>query len=181
MQLSPSSAKRKIMFSAYRHSAQAYRQVATETSITSARPIELVILLYQGAIDALTQALAAPASDLPAHHAPGSSERRTEPGGERSTTHSAASSAAIARAIRIIDEGLNASLDDSGGEITAQLRDLYLYMTQQLLQARLHNDHRPVEEVRKLLTELNLCWSEIAARPPEPVMQARGGMAGAPA
>ena len=38
-------------------------------------------------------------------------------------------------------------------------------MTQPLLSARLHDDHRSVEEVRRLLMELHVCWMEIAARP----------------
>ena len=146
------------MFSAYRHCAQAYRQVAHETSITSGRPIDLVLLLYQGTVDALNQALAAPVTRIAPK--PGQAAAAAPAAHDR-----AARSSAIGRAIRILDEGLNASLDDAGGEITVQLRDLYAYMTQQLLSARLHDDHRPVEEVRRLLMELHVCWVEIAARP----------------
>ena len=130
------------MFSAYRHSTQAYIQVATETGVAGAKPVDLVIMLYEGAIDALTHALA-----------------------HVKTADRAARGASIGRAIRIIDEGLKASLDDAGGDITQQLHSLYAYMTQRLLAAKLHDERQPAEEVRTLLKDLQACWLEISVRP----------------
>ena len=128
------------MFGAYRNFTQAYRQVGLETGIAAARPIDLILMLYDGAIDALTCALT--------RHQAGA-------GG--------AHSADLTRAIRIIDEGLSASLDPNGGAIGGQLRDLYGYMTRRLLAASLSREAAPIEEVRKLLGELRSAWSELAA------------------
>lgn len=142
------------MFSAYRHSTQAYAQVATETGVAGAKPVDLVIMLYEGAIDALTHALA--------HVKP---------------ADRAARGASIGRAIRIIDEGLKASLDDAGGDITQQLHSLYAYMTQRLLEAKLHDQRQPAEEVRTLLKDLQACWLEISVRPAAPLRAAGQPMA----
>ena len=50
---------------------------------------------------------------------------------------------AIGRAARIVDEGLKASLDLSGGgTLAADLADLYAYITLRLTQANLRNDAR---------------------------------------
>ena len=65
------------------------------------------------------------------------------------------------RAIRIIEEGLKASLDPEVGEISANLAMLYDYMTRTLLQANLHSNADQYEEVTRLLKDLREAWQQI--------------------
>lgn len=129
------------MFAAYRNAAASYAQVRVETGVAGARPIDLVVMVYEGAIEALGKAAAQiRAGDI------------------------AAKNASITRAIRIIDEGLRATLDPRGGEITANLSNLYDYMGRRLLQASARNDADMVDEVRALLLELKSAWDELSRR-----------------
>ena len=130
------------MFAAYRNPARAYAGVAVETSVAAARPIDLVVMLYDGALEGINKALA-----------------------NMQSGNIAAKGEAITRVIRIIDEGLKASLDTRGGDLTKQLHDLYDYMNNRLLVGSLKNDTAPLEEVRALLQDLKGAWDEIARRP----------------
>ena len=74
----------------------------------------------------------------------------------------------MTRAIAIVDEGLKGCLDPSGGEIAAQLSQLYDYMCRRLLLASLRNDAAGLDEVARLLSELRGAWAKIdPAAPPE--------------
>ena len=129
------------MFAAYRTPAAAYRHLAVETALTDASPHRMMAMLYDGALDAVARArMALAGRDI------------------------AQRGAAIAKAIRIIDEGLKASLDDRGGEITRNLRDLYVYMTRRLIEANLHADDGALQEVGRLLETLREGWNGIAPK-----------------
>jgi flagellar protein FliS len=129
------------MFAAYRNAAASYNQVRIESGVPNARPIDLVIMVYEGAIEALAKASAQlRAGDI------------------------AAKNITISRAIRIIDEGLRAPLDVRAGDIAANLGDLYDYMTRRLLQGSARNDAAMIDEVRNLLVELKGAWDELASR-----------------
>jgi flagellar protein FliS len=53
-------------------------------------------------------------------------------------------------------------LDKSrGGEIAQNLEALYLYMQERLLQANLHNQVEPLDEVASLLREIKTAWDAI--------------------
>jgi flagellar protein FliS len=130
------------MFAAYRNPARTYAGVAVETSVAAARPIDLVVMLYDGACEAIIKAIA--------HMQAGNIAAKGE---------------AITKVIRIIDEGLKAALDPRGGEITANLRNLYDYMNHRLLQGSLKNDPAALEEVRALLIDLKGAWDELARNP----------------
>lgn len=68
----------------------------------------------------------------------------------------------LTRAQDIIFE-LNAVLDmESGGEIAANLRKLYMYMNSRLNDANIKMDPEIVNEVVSLLSELNRSWKAIA-------------------
>ncbi len=70
----------------------------------------------------------------------------------------------ISWAISIID-GLRASLNvEAGGEIAANLSELYQYMNQQLVVANLNNDGSKLEEVHQLLTEIHAGWDGISGQ-----------------
>ncbi len=117
----------------------AYAKADMNSSVTSADPHRLILLLYQGALLAISSA-----KNQMLH--------KNIPAKGKSISH----------AILIIDEGLKASLDkNAGGELAQNLSALYEYMTHRLLVANLKNDVVALDEVSKLLTELKGAWEEI--------------------
>lgn len=109
-----------------------------ESRIESANPIELVRLLYQGAMTAVR--------DARKHLAAG---------------QIAARSRAISRAYAIVAE-LTASLDHrAGGELSLRLATLYGYMQRRLLEANVQQADPPLAEVLGLLTTLGEAWDGI--------------------
>ncbi len=123
-----------------------YRQVGVETSVSTATPHELVKLLLDGFFDALSEARGA------------LRDRNVEAKGR-----------ALTRAIRIVDEGLKASLDKAGGELTNNLNDLYAYVSLRLTHANLKNDEAALDECVQLMTPIRDAWiaigSQAAANP----------------
>lgn len=68
----------------------------------------------------------------------------------------------ISWAIAIID-GLRMSLDlEAGGEIAQNLESLYDYMSRRLYEANVKNDVEAVNEVSRLLREIQEAWDGIA-------------------
>jgi len=128
------------MFGSQRSGANAYAKVGVETGVLAASPHKLIAMLFDGALVALSTALV-----------------NMKPGG-----NIAAKGQAISKCIRIIEEGLRASLDrDAGGGIAISLDALYDYMSNRLLVANLQNDPAMVQEVQRLLTELKQAWDGI--------------------
>jgi flagellar protein FliS len=126
------------------NAAKAYAQIGVETGVHAADPVKLVLMLYDGALLAITDA-----------------QRHMAAGGI------AAKGQAISRAISIIDGGLKVSLDTSrGGAIATQLFELYEYMGRRLLLASLRNDPAGLAEIAGLLRELRSAWAELAANKP---------------
>lgn len=131
--------------------ARAYAQIGVETGVHAADPVKLVVMLYDGALQAI--------ADAERHMAAG----RIADKGQ-----------AISRAIGIIDGGLAVSLDTSrGGAIAAQLQELYAYMGRRLLLASLRNELSGLGEVVRLLRELRSAWIDLSAgRPEDPTAKA---------
>ncbi len=73
---------------------------------------------------------------------------------------------AMGKAVRLVSH-LNDSLDlDKGGEVAANLRNLYLYMLERLTLANITNDAGIVTEVSELVRKVKSGWDQIvAARP----------------
>jgi flagellar secretion chaperone FliS len=122
--------------------AKAYTQIGVETGVAGASPHSLILMLYDGAKQAIAEARA--------HLAAG---RIAEKG------------RSMSRAIAIIDEGLKGCLDPAGGEIAAQLAQLYDYMCRRLLLASLKNEPGGLDEVAQLLDELRGAWAKIDPLP----------------
>lgn len=125
----------------------AYRQVGVETSVESASPHKLIALLFDGYLDALTQARGA------------MRQGQIELKGR-----------AIGRAARIVEEGLKSSLNvNEGGQLAQDLQALYDYLTLRLTQANLRNDEALLDECVRLVEPLRDAWRDIghtaAARP----------------
>ena len=116
-------------------------QAYTTGSLFSGNPVNLVIALYQGALDATQQAERyLQERDIPA---------RTK---------------AINKAVSILSE-LICSLDyERGGEIAQNLKRLYGYMQKQILTAHMRQQAEPLAEVTKLLNILLEGWRGAAKK-----------------
>jgi flagellar secretion chaperone FliS len=127
------------MFTGFKSAAATYAQVDLESRVAASNPHGLIEMLFDGAIMAVGQADQCLAAGDPR-----------------------AKGQAVSRAIRIIEEGLKASLDpSSGGELARHLGELYDYMAQRLLMASIKNEAEGFQEVRKLLVELRGAWTQI--------------------
>ena len=120
-------------------SANTYKSVGLETSVTGANPHQLVSLLFDGLQQSLAAAKAAILSgDIPAK------------------------GRAISRAVRILEEGLKAGLDnDRGGDLAGNLRRLYDYCIFKTTEANLRNAVAPLDEVIGLIKPVADSWSQI--------------------
>ena len=114
---------------------QQYQRVQTET----ASPGDLVVMLYRGALRFGAKAeLALEQHDFEASHT------------------------ALVRAQEIVLE-LMFSLDLNAGQIAQNLRDLYDYMYQRLIDANCKKDVTGVKEVNGMLRELLPAWESAVA------------------
>jgi flagellar protein FliS len=120
-------------------SANAYKSVGVETAVSAADPHQLVKMLY----DALMQSLGSAKIAMEAHDFQ-------------------AKGKAIGKAVRLIEEGLKAGLNEAqGGQLATNLRGLYDYCTVVLTEANFKNDLKKVEEVISLMQPLAQAWGAI--------------------
>lgn len=128
------------MFGMMRNPAESYARLGVEAAISTADPHRLVMMLFDGAIAAISLA-----------------RIHLEAG------NVAEKGSSISKAINLIDDGLKASLDvEAGGELAERLAALYDYMSQRLLFANLKNNLAALDEVSELLGSLREAWSLIA-------------------
>lgn len=118
--------------------ATMYSKVGLETDVQGASPHRLVSMLFDGALDAMTQARGAIQS--------GNTEVKNR---------------ALSRAVRILDEGLKAGLNLQAGPLAADLGDLYAYLCMRLTQANLRHDASAIEECQRLLAPVRDAWASI--------------------
>src|SRR4029453_14131197 len=118
---------------------QAYRRVESE----SRSPLELVVMLYDGALRFVSEAREAHArKDLRAR------------------------GQAISKALAIIGELQNTLDMEKGGAVAEQLDNLYIYISSRLLDVTLKHDVSACDEVHKLLTPVRDAWSQASTQPP---------------
>ena len=104
--------------------ASAYARVGVETGVNAASAHKLIEMLFEGFVDAVTQARGAMRSG------------QVEPKG-----------CALMRAARIIEEGLKAGLNmEEGGRLAEDLSMLYAYVAMRLTWANLKNDESALDE-----------------------------------
>ena len=128
------------MFGSSANGAKAYATVGVETGVVAASPHKLVVMLFDGALVAISSAIQ--------HMQAGDIARKGE---------------AISKAITIIEGGLRSSLDKNvGGEVALNLDALYEYMSSRLVIANLKNQPKVLEEVYQLLKGLKDAWEAIA-------------------
>ena len=118
------------------HGVNSYRQ----TEIQSRTPIELVVMLYDGALR-----FAGDARDgILAHDI----AKRTR---------------SVSRALDIISE-LQSTLNmDQGGDLATSLDQLYGFVRDRLLDASFRQDVRPIDEAVRVLKTLREGWVQISA------------------
>jgi flagellar protein FliS len=116
--------------------ASRYREVEVRTG----NPLQLVVVLYEGAIHFLQEAKG--------HLQSGDIEGRTR---------------AINRTLAIVSE-LQATLNfEEGGQVARSLESLYAYMKGRLIAANLGQDDKLLSEVISLLSTLRSAWQELAS------------------
>jgi flagellar protein FliS len=123
----------------YPNATRAY----TESSVLTAPPERLVVMLYDGAGRFLARA-AAVLRD-------GDAGAAGEP---------------LGRAQAILDE-LLVTLDHEAGPVAERLESIYLFCKRTLIEAQLERDPDAVDRVAKLLGVLREAWAEIAEKPQE--------------
>ena len=111
-----------------------------ENAVTTRAPGRLIVLLYEGAIKFLRQAITAlEAEDW------------------------AQKGIYINKALAILGE-LDSALDmEAGGEVAENLRSLYLFSYKHLVEANAKRDPQRIRDVISLLEELNEGWKAISA------------------
>src|SRR4051812_39710577 len=119
---------------AYAPAQQTYR----ESSVLTASPEQLVVMLYDGANRFLRQAEAAMGEGAVAH----TNDR-------------------LQRAEAILDELLT-TLNHDAGDIADRLQAIYVFCKRLLVEARIERDAHKVRVVAGLLGDLRGAWAEIA-------------------
>jgi flagellar secretion chaperone FliS len=121
--------------------AGTYRQIGVQTGVGGASPHQLVLMLYDGYNDSVNDARAAMRA--------GQMEAKGK---------------AIGRALRIVDEGLKASLDVRvGGELARNMMAVYAYVLRRLSEANISNNADLLDECLRVMEPLRSAW--VAIRP----------------
>ena len=121
------------------HTAAMVADAYTRTEVQSRSPLELVVMLYDGADKYLSQARQA-------------IEQR-DAGAKRE---------AISRALAVVSELQNNLNLEAGGEIAASLDALYSFVSEKLVDANVKNDPAAVEQAIRVITPLRDAWTELA-------------------
>lgn len=120
----------------------AYR-TTLETEVESASPHQLILLLFDGALQAIRQARI-----------------------HMEKKNIAEKGRLLSMAISIVTAGLLASLDgEKGGEVAGNLGNLYDYCARRLFEANLKNDPAILDEVANILSGLREAWASIGNTP----------------
>ena len=122
-----------------------YRQTQAQT----AAPGELVVMLYRGATRFVASAIEAI---------------------ERNDIQVAHNN--LVRAQAVITELLDTLDFERGGDLAANLAQIYVYLRSRLIEANLRKDARPAREVAHLLRELLPAWEQAAREAAAPAVAA---------
>ena len=115
-----------------------YGQIKNDTQTTYASPHQLMLMLFDGAIEAMSFTIGAIQND--------NFELRSK----QST-----------RSITII-HGMRDCLDmETGGELSDNLYSLYTYMTKELFKASFKNDKDTIQNIQTMLKDIRESWEKI--------------------
>jgi flagellar protein FliS len=122
---------------------ESYGTGSTTSQAGVANRVELIQMLFDGLIDSLSTAR-------------GHIERQAIEEKSRSLT----------RASRIL-VGLQGALDfEQGGDLAANLHELYAYAIRRLLHVNIHNDLQTLQEVHSLMSEVREAWRAVPSLVP---------------
>jgi flagellar protein FliS len=125
--------------------AARYSVVQSHGQVADASPVRLVQIMFEHILMHLTVAEGC--------------MQRIE--GNQPLVDVVAKGKAIGKAVRLIGQ-LDATLDmERGGQIAANLRNLYGYMLERLTVANVHNDARIVAEVAALVRKIKGGWDGV--------------------
>ncbi len=115
----------------------AYRNLAAQTAVSEASPLELIVLVYKRLIDNLRLAQKAMEEDKE-------------------------DAEYISKSLDLIQKGLLAALDhEKGGEISKNLASLYDWAIREILKARLKRSPETLTGVIEVFRNLEAAWVEI--------------------
>lgn len=126
--------------------ATGYARTYRANAVLTASPGQLVLMLYDGALKALAQAMESFAEPL-------ENPKRIE----LINTHLLKAQAIISE----LQSGLNL---DVGGEFARTMHRLYDYHNRRLFEANLRKQVEPVVEVERLVRELREAWAQMLAQ-----------------
>lgn len=130
----------------------AYNAVSSykNTSITTASPAQLLVMLYDEAVRQLDKAI-----DL---------LDEFDKNGRKDPSKIEPISKAVIKTQNIVTE-LMASLDfDKGGEIAKNLFSLYTWFNRELTDANIKHDRQKITVVRNLISEMRSTWTEVSVK-----------------
>jgi flagellar protein FliS len=120
-----------------------YAATQRETSVSSAKPVELVAMVYQRLLDHLQT-------------------------GKIQMAEGADSSESLTKAIDLITTGLESCLDkEKGGEIAQNLAFIYDWAGKEIIRARLRRDPEMIQGVINAFVPLAEAWLEHAGQKDE--------------
>ncbi len=118
----------------------AYAATERETAVSSARPIDLVVLVFQRVLDHLRH-------------------------GRQMMQQQEDSAVPLTKALQLINAGLQACLDrQQGGDIADNLGQLYEWASREIMLARIKKDSKRITAVIEVLTTVSGAWLELAAQ-----------------
>ena len=124
-------------------SHRAYAATQRETSVSSAKPVELVAMVYQRLLDHLHT-------------------------GKIQMAEGSDSSESLTKAIDLITTGLESCLDkEKGGEIAQNLAFIYDWANKEIIRARLRRDPEMIQGVINAFVPLAEAWLEHAGQKDE--------------
>jgi len=124
-------------------SHRAYAATQRETSVSSARPVDLIVMVYQRLLDHLFT-------------------------GMHLMNEGADSSESLIKAIDLITTGLESCLDkEKGGEIAQNLAFIYEWAGKEITRARIRRDPEMIQGVINTFVPLAEAWLEHAGQKDE--------------
>ncbi len=121
-----------------RQNLKAYKKVNIESSILSADPHQVIVMMYDGALESMAQAK-------------GAIERKDL----------ATKSACLTKAVNILSAMRNALDEDSQPEISSNFANLYDYCIQRLNDSSINLSLDGIDEVHGYIKPLRDAWKEI--------------------
>ncbi|MBM3381477.1 MAG: flagellar export chaperone FliS [Betaproteobacteria bacterium] len=124
-----------------------------KTQVTTAKPEKILLMLYEGAIKFTKLAILR------------MREKNLSEKGKY-----------ISKTLAIVSELMNTLDHEKGGQIAADLENLYMFMMDKLIEANMNNRVEELEVVERLLTTLYTAWQDVVNNPrpdgvPSPTLQ----------